>query len=818
MQNATQFNFLGWKSDNSRTTFTFDYSIDFKKRETLYFNETIIMPTGVKSDSETLEKFLEPLSLALGISYYKLYCPQKITTAFPISKEQAEFWNTLYKKGLGEFCYRNNIDPKKIAKFPFKKGRISPVRVQTKNQALVGIGGGKDSIVASELLKEMPIIGNNDKLIPLSFVLETQKEDPIVQNVIELIGNPSFKIKRFLDPKIFEQHEGSYNGHIPISAIFAFTGLLGALTSGSKYVIVGNEYSSNFGNLSYKGETINHQWSKSAEFEKMFQEYTSKFITPDIKYFSLLRPFYEIRIAKMFSGYPKYFDSFTSCNRNFKVFHDRTKTLWCGECPKCAFVFLMLAPFVTKSKLVKMFGKNMLADETLVPLYGDLLGFGSMKPFDCVGAFEESQAGLYLASKSYKKDVVVEKFISKIKNGKELTEKVLSTNKASTLPTPFRLLGIESLGILGYRKEGKVSEQFIKKFYPKIKIGKLDEDLDKNYLKKQSDFDLIIKTPGIPKHLVTRPYTTATNLFFAFNTNKTIGITGTKGKSTTTTLVYEMLKAGGKSVRLLGNIGNPMLATLLEKTDPKEIFVIELSSYMLDDIEYSPNIALLLNLFPEHMNYHENVESYYGAKMNIFKFQKSDDIKILPPYTTKIPTKNIPLLGKHNETNIKAAISIARTFNVNDGAIKKAIENFKPLPHRLQNIGTFNGIIFYDDAISTTPQSAIAAIETLKKVDTLLLGGEDRGYDFRDLEKTIRKYKIKNLVLFPTSGHRMIKNKKGLSILETKSMQSAIKFAYKNTKKGSICLLSTASPSYSVWKNFEEKGSEFQKFVKTLGK
>ncbi len=358
----------------------------------------------------------------------------------------------------------------------------------------------------------------------------------------------------------------------------------------------------------------------------------------------------------------------------------------------------------------------------------------------------------------------------------------------------------------------------MKKYFPYISIGILDETLDRNYLKTQENYDLIIKTPGVRKQLVTRPYTTATNLFFALNKNTTIGITGTKGKSTTTTLVYEILKAGGKVVRLLGNIGNPMLETMLGKIDKNEIFVIELSSYMLDDIEYSPNIALLLNLFPEHMNYHESLEEYYKAKMNIFKFQKLGDIKILPPFSAKIPTKKIPLLGKHNISNIKASILVAQAMGVKSSAIKNAIEHFKPLPHRLQNLGTQSGITFYDDAISTTPQSAIAAIETLKKVDTLFLGGEDRGYDFRELEKTIRKYKIKNIVLFPTSGERMLKSKKGLNILSTKSMEEAVLFAYTHTKKGSICLLSTASPSYSVWKNFEEKGNEFQKFVELLKK
>jgi UDP-N-acetylmuramoylalanine--D-glutamate ligase len=173
-------------------------------------------------------------------------------------------------------------------------------------------------------------------------------------------------------------------------------------------------------------------------------------------------------------------------------------------------------------------------------------------------------------------------------------------------------------------------------------------------------------------------------------------------------------------------------------------------------------------------------------------------------------------LGEHNKENIRAAVAVAKEFGISDQAIKSAIEKFKPLAHRLEFIGEFKGIKFYDDANATTPEAAILAIKTLKKVDTIFLGGQDRGYDFSQLEKTIKKYKIKNVVLFPESGKRI--KVKGLNVLRTKSMYSAVKFAYKNTEKRKICLLSCASPSYSLWKNFEEKGSQFQKAVRKYSK
>ncbi len=809
---AQAFHFRGYAYTAQRRSFSFTYEITFSDRKPLTFTERVILPKAPsqKLDHETLRKFLEPLHLILGISYYKLYCPPKVTLPFKLSKEQAEFWNSVYRKGLGEFLYRNRLDPQHVARFPYSTVKTAAAPVGQFEKILLGIGGGKDSIVSAELLHEFDVT---------SFHIETRRKDATAKAVIQKIGNPSLQLRRILDPKILQKHEGGYTGHIPISAIFAFLGLLSAALYKYRYVIVSNEQSSNFGNTRYRGDMINHQWSKSAEFEALLQNYTRKFITPDIVYFSLLRQLYEIRIAELFARHTKYHSLFSSCNRSSASAKTTPNTRWCGACPKCAFVFLILAPFLPKKKLISIFGKNLFEDKTLLLTYKNTLGFGNYKPFDCVGTFEESRAALYLAAKHFKESLVVKTFLPQIRNGRALITEVFKTQPAPTTPASFRLLGIKTVCIIGYDVEGKATEKYLRKKYPHLKIGILDQKFDKNYLTKQDHYDLALKTPGIPKYKITIPYTTATNIFFAENKNFTIGVTGTKGKSTTVSLIYAMLRAAGKKVRLVGNIGNPMLATLLTRINPKEIFVIELSSYMLDDIDYSPNIALLLNLFPDHMTYHGGLGNYYAAKKNIFRFQSSQDIAIVAPFNAKIPLKksDIPLIGDHNMQNIRAAIKVVRQLGISDAAIRKGIKNFKPLPHRLENIGTFKGITFYDDAISTTPDSTIMAIKALKKVDTIFLGGEDRGYDFARLEKTVRKYKIRNIVLFPDTGKRMLKSQKGLRVFETRSIERAIAFAYKYTQPGSICLLSTASPSYSLWKNFIEKGNEFKKYAKMLG-
>ena len=337
---AKLFKFSGYKIYAKSCKIVFKYSIEFYNQKPINFSEIIILPRASKNlNKKDIYKFLEPLSLILGISYYKMYYPPKIETFFKLSEKEAQFWNTVYRNGLGEFLYKNKLDPKKLAKFPYTKIKTSPIRINVDDSILLGMGGGKDSLVAMKLLKNFKTS---------LFLVETMRSDLVTESIIKKLGKNSLKIKRMIDSKILEMKD-AYNGHIPISAVFAFLGILSAALYGHKYVAVGNAYTSNFGNLKYNGEIINHQWSKSAEFEKLFQEYTREFITPDIIYFSVLRQFHEIRVAKMFTQMRKeYFHLFTSCNKNFKVFGERQTNLWYGKCPKCAFVFLAFFPFIKR--------------------------------------------------------------------------------------------------------------------------------------------------------------------------------------------------------------------------------------------------------------------------------------------------------------------------------------------------------------------------------------------------------------------------------------------------------------------------------------
>lgn len=395
--------------------------------------------------------------------------------------------------------------------------------------------------------------------------------------------------------------------------------------------------------------------------------------------------------------------------------------------------------------------------------------------------------------------------------------------------------------ILGYAREGQATERFLKKFVPSAHVEIGDQTTDPNYLDRQKDFDIAIKTPAIPKRWMQIPYTTGTNIFFANCKNKIIGVTGSKGKSTTASLISAMLKRGGVKVQLLGNIGKPVLDALSDGLEEDVWVVMEMSSYQLDDITYAPHIAVFTSIFPEHLDYHGGFEEYFAAKARITKKQKGDDYFVynpsyLPltvlaqsvasramPFVESLPfsTDRIKLEGSHNVDNIRGAYTVARLLGVSDRDIESAVRSFDPLPHRLQNIGTYRDIVFYDDAIATAPEATIQALESLPNVETVFLGGTDRGYHFEEFARVLSESQVKNIVFFPDTGARIEEALKAYptfhpTILHTESMQEAVKFAYEKTTPGTICLLSTASPSYRLWKNFEVKGDEFQKFVREL--
>ncbi|MFN7161024.1 MAG: UDP-N-acetylmuramoyl-L-alanine--D-glutamate ligase [Candidatus Gracilibacteria bacterium] len=442
----------------------------------------------------------------------------------------------------------------------------------------------------------------------------------------------------------------------------------------------------------------------------------------------------------------------------------------------------------------------------------------------------------------------------------------------------------KSILIIGFAREGMATFSFLKKNLPESRITITDTRaleefpadaqkligtykpellLKEQYLSHLEKFDIIIKIPGLSyldpsiKAAVERgqTITSSTNIFYANTTAEIIAVTGSKGKSTTSTLIYQILKNAGKNVELIGNIGEPAIAYLGKET-PDQLYVFEMSSYQLEDFKYAPHVGVFTSFFPDHIDHHGNIEEYFKAKSSIAKNMKTDDIFVYNAQSEKVVEfaenltcvkapfndgnisqikedglyyknekvvylEKIQLIGKHNLENILGVIGVVKHYGVNNKTIEDTVSEFTGLEHRLEEVGTFRGITFYNDAISTTPESTIAAINAMpKKIGTIILGGLDRGYDFAELAKVVLENKISHIILLPDSGKKIwdiISENAAAMELPSHSfvsdMQHCVQDAYSSTPADTICLLSCASPSYSIFKNFEDKGKQFKLYV-----
>ena len=365
-------------------------SFEFKLSDEIVFKPELKIPirhffkVEKLSDSD-LNNFVFHIGMIELISYWKATCsPQIIIKPQKLNEDQIKWWKKIYYFGLGEFFYLNNIkaDQDSFVEIISKSDcELSPVSVSLNNSIIVPIGGGKDSIVSLEILK------NKNKIRP--FLLNPIEAG---KNTVKTAGfstDETIVVQRFIDPKLIElNNKGNLNGHTPFSALLAFVSIFVAALSGIRNIALSNESSANEATIS--NTKINHQYSKSLEFETDFKEYVKKYISEDINYFSFLRPLNELQIAKLFSGFPKYFPVFRSCNAGSK------KGIWCGDCPKCLFTFIILSPFIPQIELINIFNKDLFDDKNLLPIFNKLIGIDAEKPFECVGTIEEVNAALVL--------------------------------------------------------------------------------------------------------------------------------------------------------------------------------------------------------------------------------------------------------------------------------------------------------------------------------------------------------------------------------------------------------------------------------------
>lgn len=423
------------------------------------------------------------------------------------------------------------------------------------------------------------------------------------------------------------------------------------------------------------------------------------------------------------------------------------------------------------------------------------------------------------------------------------------------LDSIFKRLRGKRILIAGFGREGQSTLRFLQKFLPNAEIGIADKNesafkcIDKqsytiycgdDYLKNASDYDIVIKTPGISvkdididKDLIS----SQTDLFIEAFHSQVIGVTGTKGKSTTSSLIYHLLKESGKDVILAGNIGIPVF-DCVQNINRRTIIVYELSAHQLQFINKSPHVGILLNVFEEHLDHFGTFEKYKDAKINVLRYMGENDVAIVnnrlcfeslildKKYVDfenynfedyNIKWDSIPILGEHNKLNVKAALCACYAFGLTIDELIPHLYTFKPLEHRQEYVGTFNGVKFYNDSISTIPQATIAALNTIKNVNFLLLGGFDRGIDYEPLAEFL-KYNVLSYILITGDAGRSIKKQlqnvgyEG-EVLEYEDMQSAFILINKYSKEGDVCLLSPAAASYDRYKNFEERGKVFKEFA-----
>lgn len=414
--------------------------------------------------------------------------------------------------------------------------------------------------------------------------------------------------------------------------------------------------------------------------------------------------------------------------------------------------------------------------------------------------------------------------------------------------------------ILGFGREGQATYNYIRKYFPEKKLTVADKNKitlnDKNtklvlgneYLDEINRHELVMKSPGISfKNIIIKNGTTVSNetdIFLMCAPCKTIGITGSKGKTTTSTLTYLMLKEAGLDTRLIGNIGVPVFECMDELTE-NSLPVIEMSSHQLEFCKHSPTVAVLTNIYEEHLDhYKDGFKGYVNAKMNItshqnacsyfiynatqgykglFNIVSTGAVSLGIKIDDELPFKidNAHLTGEHLRQDILFAACVARIFEVDNKTIEKALKNFHGIEHRMENIGSFKDITFYNDVIATIPHAVECAVKALKNVDTLIFGGMDRGLEYSEFEAFLENSEISNLIGMRDTGFKILdnlKNHKNKRLIKAENLDEAVKKAFELTKKGKSCLLSPAASSYNEYKNFEEKGKAFKALVKKYGK
>ncbi|MBO4307683.1 MAG: UDP-N-acetylmuramoyl-L-alanine--D-glutamate ligase [Bacteroidales bacterium] len=890
---------------------SFNYSVQadglhiaffFRLNDDICFEPTAYIPSRSflhpdRLSSHVLDSLVFHIGMIELISYWKAACsPVVVVKPFALTDEQIAFWKKLYFNGLGEFFYTNGIDADMDSFMTVRCDssvytcRLDDIALFSEDiihdTHIVPIGGGKDSVVTLEILGG----GANTSGSLTTPLDKSSRPLPLIMNprgaTMECVQRAGYSmddvivVNRTIHPRLLELNkDGFLNGHTPFSAMLAFYTLLcSALTGTRRRIALSNENSANESTV--VGTSVNHQYSKSLEFENDFRSYVANYISKEFDYYSFLRPLSELQIAMLFSRYGHYFDVFKSCNVGSK------QDIWCGHCAKCLFAYIILSPFIEPERLTAVFGKNMLDDMTLQLEFRQLTGMAETKPFECVGTVSEVNSALSLSlakwycgdrpallsdyrpmpvmtslDTMFAENNLPEEDYKKLKSALHKQESVENIFRYREL---FNLFAGKEILIAGYGREGMSSYELLQRMFPRRKFDIAHNNEEILVALRGKHYDMVLKSPGIPTFFFDglcdkEVLTSQSDIFLQVYGDRTVGVTGTKGKSTTTMIIYEALKYDGRGdVIMAGNMGLPLF-NIIPQLSESAVVVAELSCHQLEGIHRGPHIGVLLNLFEEHLDHYRSYGDYQMAKMQIGLKQREGDVFFYCSDNEDLSAKveeqrwkfrsevvnysrsmasdsdfngmlqNSPFKGDHNITNCIVAWMTVQRLGVEKNVFAKALRDCKPLEHRLERVATVEGVTYYNDSISTIPQAAIEGVCALKEVDTLILGGFDRGIDYAPLVdflcRTEEGKAIGNLVFFGSAGKRIydafvkdnsVARRELCHFGADYSMEDAVRFAAANTHRGRICLLSPAASSYDHYKNFEYRGRDFKECVMKL--
>ncbi len=701
-------------------------------------------------DSPLAQRLAFLLGMAELVSYWKITCsPAVEVRAGSLTKLEIEWWKDLYFGGLGEFFFLNEISPDRsdfmsLSALPgvdtepagldpagttlagatsVETEPAKPTPFKSKGLYLIPVGGGKDSVVS--LMRLAP---HRNRCFTFGI-----NPTPAAVACMEIAGFSAERqvlLKRHLAPEMLAlNRRGFLNGHTPFSAIVAFNALFTAYLIGADRIILSNEASAD--EASVPGTEINHQFSKTTAFEQAFRSYVQDRLGLPIHYFSLLRPFNELCIAREFASYPAFFKAFRSCNVGSK------QNVWCGRCAKCLFIAIMLAPFVGLDRLRQILGRDIFADTGLTEILDELTGARAVKAFECVGTVSEVRFALnrlLLQFHPLRQALAGVQFPGAGKGG---GEKSASAVRQPALPALlahyleqcraglFSDLGLDSAGfpfnlpgapdplltfhrnndvpadllpllegmnrseisqllsgqkilVLGFGREGQAALNWLAVHAGELGLTSVgladlkcpDQGLvdrlrgglevtvysGADYLNALPAYELILKSPGISfKDYTGEP--TGNRTYKAFGKavisgqtdlllqaglpQDIVGVTGTKGKSTTTALIADLLQAGGRKAALAGNIGLPVLSAYDGWTADTAV-ALELSSHQLQFTAASPKVAVITNFYEEHLDHYRSYDEYLDAKLNILRFQAATDTAVLCADSAELLLRALP--------------------------------------------------------------------------------------------------------------------------------------------------------------------------------